>query len=143
MQPLGTAPLFVWRVLGRDVFGFADGTRRGIGVSGVATYEIRPGATEVVACPAGGIDETELEEWFDRVVVPFAVQLQEGLQVLHAGGVSMSGIGIVGLCAGDNRRQEHDGGGACRAEGTRRARTTCSRSRCSRACRSCCPCRSS
>jgi len=98
VEPLGTAPLFVWCVLGRDVFGFADGSVRGIGVSGVAAYEIPPGATEVIARPAHGIGEAEIEEWCDRVVVPFAIQLQEGLQVLHAGGALMSGIGVVALC---------------------------------------------
>ena len=98
MEPRGTPPLFLWRVLGREVFGFAGCGARGVGVSGIATYEIAPDATEIVARPLRGVDAARIGEWCDRVVVPFAIQLQRGLQVLHAGAALISGLGVVAAC---------------------------------------------
>lgn len=98
VEPLGTSPLFTWRILGRDVFGFSGRGVRGIGVSGIATYEIPVGATEILARPVPGVGDAEVEEWCDRVVVPFALQLQEGLQVLHAGAAVITGTGVVAAC---------------------------------------------
>ena len=98
MEPLGTPALFSWRVLGHDVFGFAGGGVRGVGVSAVASYEIPHDGMEIIARPIPGVRDAEIEEWSDRVVVPFAIQVQERLQVLHAGGDLLSGAGVIAVC---------------------------------------------
>ena len=113
MDPLGTPPLFSWRVLGHDVFGFAGGGVRGVGVSGVATYEIPPGATTIVARPVRGVDAAEIEQWCDRVVMPFAIQLQQGLQVLHAGGALIAGAGVVAVCGATTAGKSTTVAGLC------------------------------
>src|SRR5436190_5020007 len=99
VQDFEEAVAEVWRDGDGTVCAWAQTTdgERWMHLPGVASYRLRPGASEVTAIPDPSAGSQLVASGYERTVLPMAVQLA-GQEVLHASAVLTAG-GVVAFCA--------------------------------------------
>ena len=98
-EPADDASAEVWRDAHGEICAWAQRANgdRWMHLPGVASYRLRPGATEVTAIPDPRASAELVVTGYERTVLPMAVQLA-GQEVLHASAV-LTGGGVVAFCA--------------------------------------------